>query len=308
MNHLFRTRFSYWLLGTLLVLPQLVMAKEPLKVLTSIKPIQLIAQAITEGVTTADILLPPGASPHSHSLKPSDARKLYDADVMFWIGPDMEVFLEKMLAGAQKTLSVPLMEQSHLSLRKNDEAGEVHEHEEGHQHHHHGEYDAHIWLSPDNALAMAKTMSQKLIKVDPDHTKQYQENFRTFKENLQQADKNNIARLTNYHNEPMFVFHDAYGYLKAHYKLNIVDHFTINPERQPGARHLAKLRDKLMKAGNSCVFREPQFQPAYIDKIINGTNTNVAVLDPLATEIRVDSDGYINFLNRMVSNIITCLK
>ncbi|MRI33290.1 zinc ABC transporter substrate-binding protein [Endozoicomonas sp. OPT23] len=307
MKQLFRTKLFCGLLSTLLLVPQLVTAKEPLKVLTSIKPIQLISQAITEGVTTTDVLLPPGASPHSHSLKPSDARKLYDADVMFWIGPDMEVFLEKMLAGAPKTLSVPLMEQSRLSLRKNDEEGEVHEHEEGH-HHHHGEYDAHIWLSPDNALAMAKTMSEKLISVDPEHKKQYQENFKKFATNLQQADKNNIARLENYHDQPMFVFHDAYGYLKAHYKLNIVDHFTINPERQPGAKHLAKLRDKLIKAGNSCVFREPQFQPAYIDKIINGTNTNVAVLDPLATEIRVDSTGYINFLNRMVSNIITCLK
>nr|MDT0253921.1 zinc ABC transporter substrate-binding protein [Endozoicomonas sp.] len=77
-----------------------VVAEHP-KVLASIKPLQLIAQAVTEGVTNADVLLPPGSSPHSYSLKPSDARKLRNADVVFWVGPSMESFLSRMLAGSE---------------------------------------------------------------------------------------------------------------------------------------------------------------------------------------------------------------
>ncbi|WP_034840617.1 zinc ABC transporter substrate-binding protein ZnuA [Endozoicomonas numazuensis] len=303
-----KPKIIIWLVGLLLSITQPAWSKEPPKVLASIKPLQLIATSITEGVTVVDVLLPPGASPHSHSMKPSDARKLYEADMIFWVGPDMETFLDKTLSGSKKATSVPLMQESRLKLLKSSEGKEeVHDHA-GDSDHHHGEYDAHIWLSPENAIAMAKTMSEKLSKLDPDHKKQYQENYKAFKKAVQAADKRNITKLTNYHSQPMFVFHDAYGYLQKHYKLNVVDYFTINPEQQPGAKHLTRLQDKLKKAGNSCVFREPQFQPAYIDRIIGGTDASVAVLDPLATDITVSPDGYIQFMNNLTDTIISCLK
>ncbi|WP_079253584.1 zinc ABC transporter substrate-binding protein ZnuA [Endozoicomonas arenosclerae] len=304
-----KPKIMIWLAGLLISLALPAWSKEPPKVLTSIKPLQLIAASITEGVTSADVLLPPGASPHSHSMKPSDARKLYEADIIFWVGPDMETFLEKTLSGSKKAVSVPLMQESKLKLLKSSEGKEeVHDHHEGENEHHHGEYDAHIWLSPNNAIAMAKTMSEKLSKLDPEHKKQYKENYKSFKKSVQAADKLNNTKLTKFHDQPMFVFHDAYGYLQKHYKLNVVDYFTINPEQQPGAKHLTRLQEKLKKAGNSCVFREPQFQPAYIDRITGGTDASVAVLDPLATDIAVSPDGYNQFINGLVENIITCLK
>lgn len=305
-----KPKILFWLSGLLLSLSLPTQSQEPPKVLTSIKPVQLIAAAITEGVTSAEVLLPPGASPHSHSLKPSDARKLYEADVMFWVGPDMEVFLDKTLSGSTKAASVPLMQDSNLELLKMNEGEEEihHHHAEESDHHHHGEYDVHIWLSPNNAIAIAETISEKLSELDPEHKKQYTDNYHVFKKAVQAADKHNISKLAVYHNQPMFVFHDAYGYLQRHYELNIVDHFTANPEQQPGAKHLTQLQEKLKKAGNSCVFREPQFQPAYIDRIIDGTNAHVAVLDPLATDAAVGPDGYIEFMGSLTDNIISCLK
>ncbi|WP_422139433.1 zinc ABC transporter substrate-binding protein ZnuA [Endozoicomonas sp. ALC020] len=324
-----KPKIILWLAGLFLSLS--VWSNEPPKVLTSIKPLQLIAASITEGVTSADVLLPAGASPHSYSLKPSDARKLYEADFVFWVGPDMEVFLDKTLSGSIKATSVPLMQESELKLLKinegeeenhdnhggenhDDHAGEDHDDHENHDdhagesHHHHGEYDVHIWLSPDNAIAIAKTLSEKLSELDPGHKKQYTDNYNAFKKAVQAADKRNISKLTDYHNQPMFVFHDAYGYLQKHYELNIVDHFTANPEQQPGAKHLTHLQEKLKKAGNSCVFREPQFQPAYIDRIIEDTNAHVAVLDPLATDVAVGPDGYIEFMDSLTNTIVSCLK
>ncbi|WP_252177666.1 zinc ABC transporter substrate-binding protein ZnuA [Endozoicomonas sp. 4G] len=302
-----------WLAGLLLSLALPAWSEEPPKVLSSIKPVQLIAAAITEGVTPADVLLPPGASPHSHSLKPSDARKLYEADVVFWVGPDMETFLDKTLSGSTKAVSVPLMQESQLELLKMNEGNEeVHHHHaeesDHHHHHHHGEYDAHIWLNPNNAIAMAKTMSETLSKLDPEHKQQYQDNYKAFEKAVQAADKRNNSKLVDYHNQPMFVFHDAYGYLQKHYQLNIVDHFTVSPEQQPGAKHLTQLQEKLNDAGNSCVFREPQFQPAYIDRIIEGTNAHVAVLDPLATDVAVGPDGYVEFMDSLTSSIVSCLE
>ena len=286
--------------------------KPPLKVLTSIKPIQLIAQAITEDVTEPEVLLPPGASPHSHSLRPSDARRLQNADVMFWVGPDMEVFLEKMLFNAKSTRSVPMMNAKDIKLRRSGDSEEEHHHHDDGHHHHHGEFDAHIWLSPENAIVMANSISSTLIELDPDNTKKYKSNLKRFISSMKKVDARNKKKLSPVLKRPIFVFHDAYGYLQDHYHLNIAGHFTLNPEQQPGARHLAELRDKLREKekefGKVCVFREPQFQPAYINRIVEGMNANVSVLDPLAMDIAEGANAYPEFLQELVDNIVSCLK
>ena len=281
---------------------------EPPKVLTSIKPLQLIARAITEGITEPDALLPPGASPHNHSLRPSDARLLQSADVIFWIGPDMEVFLERMLANNRTTRSVPMMSAKGIHLRRYDDSDEHHHHHHDDDHHHHGDYDAHIWLSPQNAIAMATAMSSTLSEINPANASLYKNNLNNFVSTMNQIDARNRKKLAPFIKHPIFVFHDAYGYLQDHYHLNIAGHFTLNPEQQPGARHLAELREKLKESGKTCVFREPQFQPAYINRIVDGLDTRVSLLDPLATDIAEGPNAYPEFINGLVDNIVDCLK
>lgn len=291
-------------------MPAMAGNQSPPKVMTSIKPLQLIAQAITKDITEPDVLLPPGASPHSHSLRPSDARRLQSASVMFWVGPDMEVFLERMLANASSTRSVPMMSAKDIKLRRYGNDDDHHHHD--HDDHHHGEYDAHIWLSPENAIVMATTMSSTLTELDPENAKKYKSNLKRFVSSMKKIDAHNKKKLAPVVKRPIFVFHDAYGYLQDHYHLNIAGHFTLNPEQQPGARHLAELRNTLREKekefGKTCVFREPQFQPAYIDRIVEGLNTKVSVLDPLAMNIAEGSNAYPEFINGLVDNIVSCLK
>lgn len=284
------------------------MAKAP-QVLASIKPLQLISQAITEGVTDTQVLLPPGASPHNHSLRPSDARKLHSAEVIFWVGPAMESFLERSLPSSKKAVSVAMMNIQGISLRKSGEKTEESEHDHhDHAHHHdHGEYDPHIWLSTDNGRAIAKAMSKTLSEVDIEHAPQYQKNLAKFLANLDEADQRNKGIIEQLENQPLFVFHDAYGYLQDQYHLNVAGHFTLNPEQQPGAKHLTSLRDQLKRSGDTCIFREPQFQPAYIDSITQGLPVRVGVLDPLGDKIKVQPDGYPIFINTLVDNINQCL-
>ena len=295
------------LLGSLLLnLATGLFAQEPPKVLSSIKPLQLIAQAVTDGIAPVDVLLPPGASPHSHSLKPSDARRLSNADVVFWVGPEMEMFLEKMLAGAKNTVSVPLMNTGQLQLLKSG-SNDQHDHDHGHHGHSHGEYDAHIWLSPKNALAMAETMVETLGKVDKTNQKLYEQNLAKFRARMNEADEKNRKRLAPVSQKPIFVFHDAYSYIQQHYGLNVAGYFTLNPEQPPGARHLTQLREKLQSSGKTCVFREPQFTPAYVDRITRDLPVKVAVLDPLAMDITEGADSYVRFISGIVDNIANCL-
>lgn len=64
-------------------------------VVASLKPLGFIASAIADGVTDTQVLLPDGASEHDYSLRPSDVKRLQGADLVVWIGPEMEAFMEK---------------------------------------------------------------------------------------------------------------------------------------------------------------------------------------------------------------------
>ena len=294
---------------TLLVSSQFAAASAP-NVLTTIKPLQLISQAITEGVTDSEVLLPPGASPHNHSLRPSDARKLHSADVIFWVGPSMESFLTRTLPSSEKVKVVAMMDVKSIKLRKNNEDdGHTHEHHDHHGHKHdHGEYDPHLWLSTDNGRAMAAAMAEALVEIDSKHASQYQENLNSFLRSLDETDERNKKKLAGLEERPFFVFHDAYGYLQDQYNLNIGGHVTLGPEQQSGLKHFTNLNHTMKSAGKTCIFREPQFHPGQIDSLINGLPVKVGVLDPLGEDIAVDPDGFANFINSLVDNITECMS
>ncbi|WP_419832515.1 zinc ABC transporter substrate-binding protein ZnuA [Endozoicomonas atrinae] len=294
------------LIALLLMAVSFFASAEPPKVLASIKPLQLIAQAVTEGVTDTDVLLPPGSSPHSHSLKPSDAHKLRSADVIFWVGPAMESFLPKMLTSTKRAKAVSMMDIQGIRLRSSEE-GEHHIHEHG-EHHDHGDYDPHIWLSTDNARVIAREMARVLISVDKENQTLYQNNLEQFLMSMDQTDTRNCEKIEQSGKTPFFVFHNAYGYLQEQYGLEVAGYFTKNPELQPGARHLVSLKGQLDKAGATCIFREPQFQPAYIERLTEGLSVRVGVLDPLAENIKSGPGSYAKFINQLVDNITSCIQ
>ena len=89
-------RFLLALLCGLALLPSAAMAAGP-TVVTTVKPLQLIAAAVLDGIAVPEVLLPPAASPHNYALRPSDRRLLATADRIYWVGPDLERFLQRLL-------------------------------------------------------------------------------------------------------------------------------------------------------------------------------------------------------------------
>ncbi|MCK5893172.1 MAG: zinc ABC transporter substrate-binding protein [Endozoicomonadaceae bacterium] len=281
----------------------------PIRMIASIKPLQLIAAAITDGLSKPDVLLDPGLSPHSYSMKPSDIRRLTDVSVIFWLGPELEKFLEKPLEQLPKKRNgqqriIALMSAPDIQLREWD--GESHHHDP-HEHRHHGNIDSHIWLSPRNAIAMGKEIANTLSLADSGNASRYRNNLATFIEQVTAADLANDKDLAVVRQQGFFVFHDAWGYLADHYGLTVKGVFALSPDRQPGARHLMKLKNTLRLAGHTCIFREPQFKPAYIDRLTEGLNIGEAVLDPMAGDIPVFADGYPQFLRHLGRTIARCL-
>ncbi|WP_244149708.1 zinc ABC transporter substrate-binding protein ZnuA [Xenorhabdus eapokensis] len=290
-------------------------------VVTSIRPLGFIAAAIADGVTNTQVLLPDGASPHDYALRPLDVRKIKQADLVVWIGPDMETFLAKPIAKIEQNKQLSLAELPTIKplLLKNSEelkdsevgngaGAESSQHEEEHEHHHHGEYNMHIWLSPKIAEKAAQAIYEHLIEQYPQQKQQLEVNLRKFNGQLAQTDKNITHVLKPMQKQGYFVFHDAYGYFEKHYQLAPLGVFTVNPEIQPGAQRLHKIRTQLVEQKAKCIFAEPQFRPAVIHAVAKGTDVRIGILDPLGSGIVLDKDSYMKFITQLSKQYASCLN
>lgn len=308
-----------WLQCTLLA-SALVMAG-PLSsasaaVVTTIRPLGFIASAIADGVTPTEVLLPDGASPHDFALRPSDIQRLRSADLVLWVGPDMEAFLTKALVPISATRKLAISELPAVKplLMKgeddddHDHAGEAHNHADDDHGHHHGEYNMHVWLSPEVAKVTAIAIHDRLLELMPQNKDKLDANLRQFENLLTQTDKNVGNMLTPVQGKGYFVFHDAYGYFEKHYGLSPLGHFTVNPEIQPGAQRLHQIRTQLVEQKAVCVFAEPQFRPAVINAVAKGTTVRSGTLDPLGIGIALGKDSYGKFLTQLSSQYVSCLK
>lgn len=233
-----------WLQRTLLASALLMagpLSSASAAVVTSIRPLGFIASAIADGVTPTEVLLPDGASPHDFALRPSDIQRLRSADLVLWVGPDMEAFLNKALVPISATRKLAISELpavKPLLMKGEDDddhehAGEAHNHADDDHGHHHGEYNMHVWLSPEIAKVTAIAIHDRLLELMPQNKDKLDANLRQFENLLTQTDKNVGNMLTPVQGKGYFVFHDAYGYFEKHYGLSPLGHFTVNPEIQP---------------------------------------------------------------------------
>ncbi|MBU9820534.1 zinc ABC transporter substrate-binding protein ZnuA [Rahnella sp. Lac-M11] len=278
-------------------------------VLASVRPLGFIAAAIADGVMPTDVLLPDGASPHDFALRPSDIQRMRTADLVVWVGPEMEAFMTKSVAQLPPNRQVEiaaLPAVKPMLIKGSDDDEHDHDHDDGD--HHHGEYNMHVWLSPEIARETAIVIHNKLVQLVPQKKQQLDANLSHFEEGLTKADKNLGSILQPVQGKGYFVFHDAYGYFEKHFGLSPLGHFTINPEIQPGAQRLHLIRTQLVEQKATCVFAEPQFRPAVITAVAQGTKVRMGTLDPLGSGIVLGADSYVNFLSQLTNQYLSCLK
>ncbi|MBF7993505.1 zinc ABC transporter substrate-binding protein ZnuA [Rahnella laticis] len=278
-------------------------------VLASVRPLGFIAAAIADGVMPTEVLLPDGASPHDFALRPSDIQRMRTADLVVWVGPEMEAFMTKSVAQLPPNRQVeiaalPVVKP--MLIKGSDDDEHDHDHDDGD--HHHGEYNMHVWLSPEIAREAAIVIHNKLVQLVPQKKQQLDANLLHFEESLTKADKNLGSILQPVQDKGYFVFHDAYGYFEKHFGLSPLGHFTINPEIQPGAQRLHLIRTQLVEQKATCVFAEPQFRPAVITAVAQGTKVRMGTLDPLGSGIELGADSYVNFLSQLTNQYLSCLK
>ncbi|KIH86163.1 Zinc ABC transporter, periplasmic-binding protein ZnuA [Pseudomonas batumici] len=278
-------------------------------VLTSIKPLQLIAAAVQDGVDMPEVLLPPGASPHNYALRPSDVRKVQSVDLLYWIGPDMESFLPRVLKG-RSLPTVAVQDLAGMKLRRFAEDSHSHAEEaDEHDHDHRpGTLDAHLWLSTVNARVIAARMAADLSAADPANAARYQSNVKAFGERLDALDVRLKARLAGVAGKPYFVFHEAFDYFEDAYGLKHTGVFSVAAEVQPGAQHVAAMRTRLQEVGKTCVFSEPPLRPRLAETLVSGLPVKLAELDALGGYTPAGAHGYEQVLEKLGNDLAGCLE
>jgi len=286
-------------------------AGEP-RIVVSIKPVHALVASVARGVATPILLVRGAASPHTYSMKPSDAAALASASIVFRIGPELETFLDKPLKGVRAPV-VDLMNAPGVELLDAREGGTWEPHDHGHEHGHdheagEREVNAHVWLDPVNAEAMTKTIAAELTKVDPAHADAYAKGAEATIRDLTALDAELRTMLNPVRDRPFVVFHDAYQYLEHRYGLNAVGSITVSPDRKPSAKRLSAIRAKLRGLGAACVFAEPQFEPALIDTVIEGSNAKRSKLDPEGATLEEGPDLLTALLKNNARALVDCLK
>ncbi|MCO7575173.1 MULTISPECIES: zinc ABC transporter substrate-binding protein ZnuA [Pseudomonas] len=284
-------------------------AQAEVRVLTSIKPLQLIAAAVQDGVAVPEVLLPPGASPHNYALRPSDVRKVQSVDLLYWIGPDMEGFLPRVLKGRSlpsvAVQDLPGMKLRHFAEDSHSHAEEADEHDHDHRP---GTLDAHLWLSPINARVIATRIAADLSAADPANAARYQSNLKAFNERLDALDTRLKARLAGIAGKPYFVFHEAFDYFEDAYGLKHAGVFSVAAEVQPGAQHVAAMRARLQQVGKTCVFSEPPLRPRLAETLVAGLPVKLAELDALGGYTPATAQGYEQVLEKLGNDLAGCLE
>ena len=303
----------------LLVLAPVALA-QPM-VATTIKPVTMIVQAIAGEHAQVEQILSNNASPHDFALRPSDVRKLYAADTVVWVGESLEAFMEKPLKNAGKLQgSIEWLALEGLTTRSHsdeheeghDEEGHDDEHEKqeesaGHDEHEHDGVDAHVWLNPDNAIVLAQAVTQRLSQLDPEHSGDYQANLAWFMADVSNASIHLGQELSLLKDFNYVVFHDAYGYFEDYFGMQHVAALALSPERKPGAKKVLAIRQLIEDKQVDCVLSEPQFSPAIVEVLLEGSQVKTAVIDPLGVSVPLTANAYSQFLKQLTQQIKACL-
>ena len=303
------------------------------KVVTSIKPLHSLASYLMDGVGKPDLIVDGYASPHGFSMKPSHAKMLQNADLIFWVGEGMENFLEKPLNSiAKKAEKIELMETKGLQVlkfrernifdehdhddhddhAKKEDDHDDHDHDDhakkkehdDHEGHNHGEYDAHIWLDPINAKVILFEMSKHLIELDAKNESVYRDNLSKAYNEIDKLTKDVTAELDQ--SVASIVFHDAYQYFEKRFNVNILGAFTVNTDVMPGAEQLAEIREIIEHDKVSCIFSEPQFNPDIINAVAKDMDIKTGILDPLGATLNPGKNLYFDLIRNMSDSFKGC--
>ena len=316
-------------------------------VAVDIPPVASLVRQIMGDLGQPRLILPTGVSPHGYAMRPSQARTLQNADIVFWVGRDLTVWLARAIkALAADAVSVSLSdvpgitllpfrhgstfeahhhdhdaEGSHRQIPEHEDVpGDGHDNEKnadrddetsgraGYDDHGHNGTDPHVWLDPENARVWLEVIAAEMAKLDPDHASAYFHRAQVGRDALTELIHHLSDQLARIRGRPFVVFHDAYQYFEHRFNIGAAGAIVLTEASDPGPARIAEIRDAVRNLEVNCVFAEPQFKPKLIATVIEGTDARLGMLDPLGASLQAGPVLYSQLLRNLVRDLVDCLE
>ena len=292
---------------------------EGLSIVASIKPVAMLVKAVVGDEVPVQVLLPANASPHEYALKFSDLRLVKQADLVVWVGPELEGVLVKALK------TIPLENQLQLTQvnamewpgQRPDEGRHGHSHNDSHNnndnHTDHNKQknsqsvyqDPHLWLNPHNSMQAVRAIAIALANKYPEYRSVFEANASQFSENIELLDNTIQQKLQKVKERGFVVTHDGYRHFVAYYGLNQLSAIQLSSGASRGARHYGDI----VALGNqvACVFTEPQLNNKAATQLSGKLGANQKELDVIGRKIPLDQQSYVTFFQAFSDTFVECL-
>ncbi|MEX0619010.1 MAG: zinc ABC transporter substrate-binding protein [Pseudohongiellaceae bacterium] len=255
-----------------------------LRLVVTIKPLQMIAAAITRGIAEPVLIMPPGQSPHFYSLTPSAAGALNTANVIVWIGEELETFLARAIE--QRSSDAVIIEAMELETVQrlgygNDEHGSVG-----------SGFDPHVWMNTGNALAIAVRMAEVLSLRDPGRAEDYARNLEAFSEEIDELERRLREITAGLAGKPYIVYHNAFQYFERQFGFNHAFALVESEERQPGMRRISSVRRAIVESRPVCLLAEISASDSTIATMLADYRLRRAEIDLLGFHVDMSDNAY----------------
>lgn len=242
-------------------------ARAEVNVVATIQPLALIARAVAGEAVSPRVLVDRQDSAHHFTLSPSDRLAVENADLILWVGPQFEVFLEPMMARLDNQSLLSALDLPDMALLNLDAST----------------IDPHVWLDPVNAQVIASAVAAELARLDPRQADNYHANLAAFIERLEQLQSQISVELAALPDFSFAVYHNAYQYFEQRFGLNHGVALVDNPEIAPSIQQTLSVQARVREQAPACVLLEPDYSPALLATLMR---------DSAAEQLAVDLLGY----------------
>jgi len=278
--------------------------------LATILPLADMARNVAGDRFEVETLLPPGASPHTFEPTARELMALHDADIVFKIGLDLELWADKLLSAAGGERLRVVTVSGGIDLIPNDpkEAdAHGHHHDDGHAHGA-GEFNPHVWLDPVNAVSIVGTMAEAFAEVDPEGARVYAANAARYVNELARVDAEYRQALSKLDSRRVVAFHNSFSYLARRYGIEVVGLIEESPGKEPGARHVRGLIDRIRELGVRVVIVEPQLSPKVAEALARDAGASVVRVDPLGDPADPERATYLALMRSNLKALVEGLS
>ncbi|MBA4368528.1 MAG: cation ABC transporter substrate-binding protein [Desulfobacterium sp.] len=268
-------------------------AGDPVSVFVSIPPQKLFVQQIGKDLVDVQIMVEPGADPHTYEPKPQQMAAISKAKLYFAIGIEFET--AKLHAIVSTNPKLQVIHTDH-GIQKILMSGHDHQKIEDHTK---NLLDPHIWLSPPLVMIQAQTILKALQDIDPENSSVYEKNYKTFISDLKNLDQDLKIFFSGKSGLEFMVFHPSWGYFAHAYGLKQI---PIEIEgKTPKPSQLKALIKHARENRIQVVFAQPQFSAKTAKLVAKEIHGEVLFIDPLA-------ENWSDNLRQVAKKIITALR